>query len=352
MNNNPNNSMNGFPTGNYPPYGFNDNNFNRKRVPSNMHPPHGGMSGNPFDNFTQLSTNTQMLMNNHPSMSNFNSAFNRHDPMIEPLDYGNKNDMLHNNVGGMVLDEHVVEYRINIDSLDRNIKVYPNPFCFTVKFNPPSSGIVRTEVLKNGVSTAVNDFFEGPPKPHIHKEFRNVKYIKLDSIVLPQYSNIVETSTGIEFDKDSLLIDDRYVALVIDELESNRILCTSDGSLREDPDTGKVVSPPCPFALIFPDKLLGRNYYTGTPYYGSIIYKNSLLGNISSLTIQLTDSCGVPLKFDGLFTNRELEKAEEEGNPIPTSDMRHPLNKKLQVHVSFIIGVVESQINTNTKFEK
>jgi hypothetical protein len=37
--------------------------------------------------------------------------------------------------------------------------------------------------------------------------------------------------------------------------------------------------------------------------------------------------------------------------PISTSDIRHPLNRRLQVHVSFIIGVIESQINTNTKFE-
>lgn len=345
--------MNSFPNGNYGPFGYNDNNFNRKRFPSNMQPPRGGMSGNPMDNFNQLSTNTKMLMNNHPSMSNFNQAYNKEHPMIEPLDYTNQNDMLHNNVGGIVLDEHVVEYRVNIDSLDRDIEIYPDPFNFTVKFNPPPSGSVRTEVNKNGNLTTVKDFFKGPPKPHISKEFRNVKYVKLDNIVLPQFSNIKKDDEGdIEFDKKSWLVDDRYVSLVVNELDCNRVFSTSDDNLRENPKTGEMIRAPSPYAIIFPDKLLGKSYYTGTPYYGSKIYNNSLLGNLSSLTVQIYDSCGVPLKYDGLFSAKELEKAKAEGNPIPRTDLRHPLNKKIQIYVTFVIGVVESQINTNTKFEK
>ncbi len=352
------NSMNTFPNGKYGPYGHNDNNQGRQRVPSNMFPENGGMQGNQFGRFNQLSTNTQDMMKNLPSMSNFNKAFQPNAPMIEPHDYVNHNQLTHNNVGDIVLDEHVVEYRINIDSLDRGISVYNNPFCFTVKFNPPSDSIIKTKVpidpYNKSKGTKIEEtVIKGPPKPHISKEFKNVKYIKLDSIILPQYSGIIEEDGEYVFDKDTLLVDDRFVVLRIKELDDDRgfrVFDTGDGSLRID-SSGDFHSYPKPFGLIFPDKLLGRCYYTGTPYHASKIYRNSSLGNITQLTIELYDSCGKKLSFDNLFKEVQLEECRQEGEPIPLSDIRHPLNKKIQVHLSLIIGVVESQVNTNTKFE-
>lgn len=351
---NQHNGMNTFPNGYFPPFGYNDNNFNpnRKSYPSNIYPKDGGMTGNPFANFNPLSTNKKNLMDNLPNMSNFDLAYKTNNHIIEPIDYDNKNDILHNNIARNVLDEHVVEYRINIDSLDRDINIYPNPFNFKVKFNPPSGGITRSESIKNGVLESVNQYINGPPRPHINKEFKNVKYIKLDNIILPQYSNLILEDDIVDFDPDSFLVDDRFIALVIEELNCNRIFCTSDGSMRINPNTGFMNTPPRPFAHIFPERLLGKNYYTGTPYYGSKIYLNSLLGNINSLTIKLYDSCGTLLKYNNQLTQAELEHEKECGNEINVNDLRHPLNKLTQVHLSFIVGVVESQINTNTKFEK
>jgi hypothetical protein len=320
-----------------------------------MFPQNGsiGQSGDPFANFNPLTTNMQMTMNKQKNFNNFEQAYTKNNAMIEQMDYNNKNNTIHNNIGSDILDEHIIEYRITIDSLDRDLRTYPDPFSFIVKFNPPSSGTLRSEVLENGTLKSVNERFNGPPQPHINKEFRNVKYIKLDTIVLPQHSNIIKNGNDkYELDPNSLLIDDRFVSLVIDNIECNRVFSTSDSGKRVHPDNGNITTPPRPFAIILPDKLLGRIYYSGTPYYGSKIYKNSLLGNIASLNIQLYDSCGFKLKFDNLYTSKELHEAKKLGNPIPISDIRHPLNKNLQVHLSFIIGVVESQINTNTKFER
>lgn len=361
------NSQNNFPNAQYPPYGFNDNNFNRQKFPSNVYPEHGipnQLNGNPFGRFNPVTTNTLHQMKQN-SMSNFDKSFEKHDPIVEKINYTNQKNVLYNNIADNVLDEIITEYRINIDSLDRDIKVYPDPFCFTVKFNPPSSGTLRTESYKHGKFIAINDFFSGPPKPHIGKEFRNVKYVKLENIVLPQFSDIIEedvsdTDTSDSdgnaqngkyiLDPDSFLINDRFVALVIKELDINRTCSTLDDSVRLDTETGKLITPPKPFGLIFPDKLLGRVYYLGTPYYASTIYNNSNLGHLNQMTIQFYDSCGTPLKFNNLYTFEELVKAEQSGRPIPMSDIRHPLNKKIQVHLSFVVGVVESQINTNTKF--
>jgi len=338
-----NSGFNGFPTNNFSPFGINDNNFNRQNFPSNMSD-EKYYNGNPSSAFNSMTTN-------HPNLNKFPNAYKVNQPIIETIDYNNYNELIHNNVAQEVLDEHIVEYRINIDSSDRDIAVYPDPFCFKVKFNPLSDSTVRTEIIKNGKNVPINQRMKGAPRPHINRDFKNVKYIKLDNIVLPQFSNIEQNEDGeYELVRDSFLLDDRYVALVIKELDCNRVYDTSDGSNRID-DNGNINVPPRPFAHIFPDKLLGRYYYVGTPYYGSKIYTNSLLGNINNLTIEFYDSCGSKLKFNNLFTYEQLLQAENCEEALPITDYRHPLNKKIQVHLSFIIGVVESQINTNTKFD-
>ena len=356
------NNQNHFPNGNFPPFGYNDNNFNRQHVPSNVYPQNGGQPGNMFGNYNPQTTNVQKQYQNNPSMSSFIQGPNTTQPMIERMDYANYNNTVHNNVGDSVLDEHIVEYRVNIDSLDRDIDTYPNPFSFKVQLDTVSSGNVRTESIKNGKLIAISERFKGPPGPHINKKFRNVKYVKLDTIILPRHKNIVQNDEG-EFilDTNDLTLDDRFVNLVVSELDCNRIYSTSDSGVRTDPKTGEQVTPPSPFAMIIPDKIIGKNYYSGTPYFGSRIYNSSKLGNLNTLTIELVDSCGVPLKYDHLYDNcvsNECETCTSERichngcDNRSHNDVRHPLNKKIQVYVSFLIGVVESQINTNTKFEK
>jgi hypothetical protein len=354
-----NNSPNAFPTSRYGPFGYNDNNSARQRTPSNLFPQNGGMQGSPLNRFNPMTTNAIKNINSMPSMSNFNKAFQQNGPLIDPINYENQNNMIHNNVGDTVLDEHIVEYRINIDSLDRDIRVYPDPFNFTVKFNPPGSSIIKSEELIDPRNPSkgtriIQERVEGSPQPHINREFRNVKYIKLDSITLPQFTQIKrdEETHQYKFDNDSLLLDDRFVVLRIKELDDDtgiRTFDTGDSGERVDEDD-VVRSHIKPFSLLFPDKVLGRNYYCATPYHGNKIYNNSMLGNLNKMTLEFYDSCDKPLKYNDLFTARQIELANKKGDPIPRSDLRHPLNKKTQVHMSFIIGVVESQMNTNTKF--
>lgn len=404
MNNFPNNmnTINTFPNAQYAPFGINDNNFNRRSMPSNIFPKDGGLTGNPLGRFNPLSTNTQQLMNSAPIMSDFQQAFEPNRPIIEKLDYINKNNLIHNNIGENVLDEHIVEYRLIIDSLDRDIKFYPNPFSFTVQLNPISTSVVRHEEYiddknKSKGKKTVETRFESEPPPHINKEFVNVKYVKLENIILPQFSKIrvkeectkchkdefeadshsshtshtsyhsshySSQSSGqsfshynnvhkdiFEFDPHHHLTADRFISMVIKELDGDRVFTTFDTNSRLDKHGG-IYTPPTPFAIIIPDKLLGLNFYAGTPYYGSKIYKNSLLGNLTKLTVSFYDSTGTPLIFDDIFTFDDLEQYEfDNGEPLPRDDLRHPLNKRLQVFFSLIIGVVESQINTQTKFE-
>ena len=346
------NGANTFPNNRYGPAGVNDNNFGHLRTPSNLQPPNGGMPGNPFGRYNQLTTNTQQNMAQNPMMSKFSEAYAPRPVLIEPINYTNPNNLLHNNVAPTVLDEHIVEYKINIDSLDRDIAVFPDPFCFNVDFNASASELERNERTVNGQYMTTTTKYKGSPAPIISREFRNVKYVKLDSIVLPQYSNVIEVNNTWIRDPDSYLVDDRFVTLQIDQLNNNdRVYSTYDSNCRLD-ENGNVILPPQPFGIIYPDTKLGNIYYTGTPYNANRIYNNSALGNISRLDIKFFDGCGMPLKFDNLYTAKELAAAEIANNPIPVTDIRHPLNKKHQLHMTLIIGVAESQINTNTKYEK
>jgi hypothetical protein len=276
----------------------------------------GGQPGNPFGNFNPITTTTQF--NN----SNFDNAYTPNEPIIEKITYKNNGQFLHNNLNENILDENIVEYRLYIDSLDRDINIYPNPFNFTVKFNAGQTA----------------------PGPMINKDFRNVKYIKLETVVLPQHSRYIQDKKGrYTPDPDSYLPDDRFVVLCIKELEEcNQVYTTLENSGRIDPHTGDINHPPKPFGLIFPDTKLGRIYYTGTPYTAQRAYKNSTLGNIGRLTLQLYDSCGNILGYDHF---------EKDVNDLPHSDICHPLHKHIQVHYTFVIGMIEPHINTVTKFE-
>lgn len=325
--------------------GYQTNNFGHRNVPSNNSNMYQH-NGNPFSHFNNMTTNSQFINSN---ISKFPDN-SKKEPLINQIDYTNQNNLLHNNVDDIVLDEHIIEYRINIDSLDRDIEKYPDPFCFTTKFNPTIDNYVRQKnLVNNGCNGQIYEYetvlYTGDKRPHINREFRNIKYIKLDNIILPKYLELELDEDEIVGVPSSNLMNDRFMTLTIPEIDMNEVYSTFDTNNRTDPVTGQQYSVDKPFATIIQDSRLGQFYFSGTPYYGSKVYKNSLLGNLSSLTLKFFDSCGAPLKMNHLLKYDELDG-------IPLTDFAHPLNKYNQVFASFIIGVVESQINTNTKFEK
>ena len=84
--------------------------------------------GNPFGEFNSISTNSMANQN----INNFNTAFRSNGPVIEKQDYRNRNNLIHNNINENLLVEQIIEYTLNIDSMDRSLTAYPNPFNFSV----------------------------------------------------------------------------------------------------------------------------------------------------------------------------------------------------------------------------
>lgn len=354
------NTAQGFPTNCAPPFGYNDNNLNRQRFPSNVYPQNGGNQGNPFGRYNPMTTNESGHVN---QFTNFDLSYAQPDQIIEKINYRNQNHILHNNVGEYVLDPSIVEYRVDVDSLDRDINVYPDPLDFIVKFNPIPSGIVSTEINERGKLRRIDEYFAGTPRPHIGREFRNVKYVKLDTAILPQRVGTVdcdknkddedEISLKEEFYDEDNLMNDRFISLVVKELTQDqpRYYSTMDDSYRIL-NNGTTTTPPKPFSNIVRDKILGPYHYCGIPFYGSALYKRVALGNLKQMSIQFYDSTGQKLQFNNLFTARQLKEADEAGCPISVKNPRHPLNRRHQVFLSFIVGVDEANINQDVKYEK
>ena len=129
------------------------NNFNQKG------------SGDPFNQFNPMS---QMQMRNMSMYGNMNSTFQPNGTMIHPINYTKpQNTLIHDNLNDDLLHEQIIEHSVFINSDDRDPTFYKDPFTFRVDFNP-------------------ND---DTPAPYIAQDFRNVKYVKLNHIILPAYYN-------------------------------------------------------------------------------------------------------------------------------------------------------------------
>lgn len=80
--------------------------------------------------------------------------------------------LLDNNINDEIKNEYIDERDIIIDTIDRNISVYPNIFNFTVKLGSTDT----------------------TPGPTIHRSIQNVKYLKLIKAVFPDNYYIKRTN--------------------------------------------------------------------------------------------------------------------------------------------------------------
>lgn len=329
---------------------------------------------------TPESTNSANLENlRNLSQFGIEKNFETNKPIMFMPDTKNKHETLYDNLNENLLKESIKEYRLNIDSIDRDVIIYPDPFNYIVTLGPVTnsginSSVARTDLkqdlrseLKNQKKKHLNikkNYLEqeerryqelmssnsielGPdgtfifdnPKaikeytvnlersfnPYIIRDFKNVNYIKLDCAVIPKYTSICinecwdfcrkfnhkRTFFKDEYDriKDYKILNDRYipddraeynplgdrfVQIYIKELQSIRNFGTN-------PTTDKS------FLLIF-DKILGALYLKLVPYSATKIYKESLLGNITKLSIQFYDSWGKPLKINTSCIDYEINQ--------------------------------------------
>jgi hypothetical protein len=298
---------------------------------------------------------------------NYQQNFTENVPINKKPDFTYKNNTLDENIGNPVNKDNITEYRLNIDSIDRDTELYPDPFQYKVTFGPiVNSGIstlslkdeLKGELKRNSKTKISNnpnirskiddnveddillfgtspDFvinYENRQKkiynPYISRDFINIKFLRLDNIVLPRFSSVIintdwkycknscdnecppSGSMSIKDDLDrhfknnlscyryipnvndtSLLFTDRFIMVNIPELSNRQNLATNP--INDNSFT------------VFPDKVTGILYYRGNPYYAVKIYQDTALGNITTLTFSFYDSWGNQIKLNTNCINYE-----------------------------------------------
>lgn len=395
---------------------MNSNNFGYPQ-PSNM-------PG--YASFNPMSSNS--MMGHYPGVKNPSQQFAPGRTMIPQPNFKNPGNLRHNNVGDDVLSGEVVEYRLYIDTIDRD-KKFSNPFKVSVDLRPSSTQMA----------------------PYIDHEFKNVKYVRLDMAILPRYSKFTKntltealvTSWGtngdtmlamtasdgttitqaildgyittdgfdegdpiddtmrhnyikqklitsdfithiqtvladdlaavqngtkaiedvkykgvqyesflekrsitriyapsVDYDyyfdpvdtawyvytKDtsssSLLYDDRYVILVIDEFANKQVH-----------GTNRVLGES--FGLLYPDREFNDHFYQGGTFQSSVVFPDGDLQTLSRISFRLYDVEQNQLVFSHVNSS----------DSYSTKDPRHPLHKHLQLQFSLVIGEMQPYIN-------
>lgn len=275
---------------------------------------------NPNDNFLPLSKSF--------NSKHYDKNYEENVPILNRQDYKNQFNVLHNNISDMILNEHVVEYKVKIDAFDRDASIYPNPFNFAVNFGTQ---------------------MEQTKRPVINRAFKNVKYVKIDSIIIPKFYVIEKEIVSpppappspaiiYNIDGSKTINDDRFVYLEIPELQSTTSLGTNTSA-----ENGFVIMQDREYSTMF----------QGSAYFATRIYKDNVLQNIDKLTFRIKDSYGNQheLKIVDSVTGALLpDKLDTDINN--KNNLNNVYNKIFQTYIHLTIGVVENAINTLTKFDK
>ena len=225
--------------------------------------------------------------------------------------------------------QSIREYSVLIDSKDRNYQIYPDPFKYTVTIDPSPT----TKSNGSGRKTIMED-----PNPVIMESFRNVKYIKLEKIILPKFNRIYYNT-----------LMEKHQVLVEKPLTDNNYLVMNIGSNFSDENsrsTNDILSRS--FSTIYYDQDINLTHYSGDISNGYRVFDPQPLSRIDKFDINFTDPYGKPLICDHMDSNilsgMECFCSNPEGDEFTECfkhNLFHPLNPLFQHHIHLKIGVVE-----------
>lgn len=280
---------------------------------------------------------------NFMGQNNIDNAFQSNTPIIDRTNFVNQKNFLHNNMNDILLHERLVEYNIHIDSIDRNTDYFPSPFNFRLTLGEPSTSIESKTSTRNIAY------------PNINRYFKNVKYVALDAVILPNVISIDTTHLPDLYPANSVympaptpipeiisntffkLRNCRYLILKIKELDNDNILGTSSQLDRNV------------FVLI-PHEYSGSDHSIWVPVQKTIVFNTSKLMNIDKLTFVLCDDMGNEIKIknntDGsnfLISGSTFTEYAKLHNDLATVEYT---NRHMQSTYIMTIGRIENEMNT------
>lgn len=338
----------------------------------------------PISTFDKVESNSSNLENlTNFSRYNINDGFQPNQPIQLMPNTINKHETLYDNLGENLLRDSIKEYRLNIDSSDRNIELYPDPFNYVVHLGPVTNSGINASVSRTNVKNELKNLskknkiiksknhgynddlnyleaqydsglsnntildedkifvFDNPEaikqytinlenssNPNIIRDFVNVSYVRLDCAVVPKYNTIAvnkcwdfcrkkhhkKTYFRDEYDriKDSIILNDRYIPDDTNEYNplGDRFVQIYIKELQSIRNFGTNSITDKSFLLVY-DKTLGALYLKLIPYSATKTYKESLLGNLTRLSIQFYNSWGDPLTINTEPINYEKNQLEK-----------------------------------------
>jgi len=311
-------------------------------------------------------TTPNMISQMHHNMhNNFQQSFAPNREMIETTDYVNKRQVIHNNLNDKLLTERVVEYRILINSIDRDVKMFPSPFDMKVSFG------------NNNVY------------PNITRKFKNIKYVTLNSIMTPRTIAIDTSKTIPEtplpvvppppppvpplpapidyrnlYPTSSIYAQPPLVPAlptndVMNNLENRPFLIVRAKELDSDNVLGTSPLYDSDTFILIADQKIG-DMYRWKPQRTTTVYPNSLLTNLNQLTLSLLDESGKKLNIVDQVGNNIIGKNiniyvpyDFNGYVAKYSDENKYVdytNRMTQVIYDFTFGVIENELNTQINF--
>lgn len=311
-----------------------------------------------------------------------------------------KPELIHNNVAENPMIENLIEYTLVVDSGDRDITKYPNPFDYKVLFSPNSNtkdayinrtfenvkyikletGILprrfnftrtdmsfnvtdRTTLLNSGTLRASNTVFTLTFDPSsnfaVIEDTLESSVRRITFAVTKPYPELIDTTYEFNYNTNTSTVISAYkYVLSTDSLENDKFLLLKIDEYQDvnEMATNQEVSR-C-FSIMFPDFVNGNFFYTDTHYVDKI-FRFSSLGNIKNFTIKIQNSKGVQLKTNEYsdFLDKHLDTSvdyqdtkDATGATVrdyrsKTNYIRHPLYDKFQNTLLFKIGVVENDID-------
>jgi len=292
-------------------------------------------------------TPEQQQMARMQQMSSVQRAFAPSEQLIGTPDYKNYGNLIHNNVGDKVFNEYLTEYKVHVSSADRDTTTYPNPFNMRVVFGNEHTS------------------------PHIYRKFKTIKYVSIDSVVIPR-TIAIDTSfinlgtkvydiypTGTSYTTNgntakvatnnmTTLANRRYLILKIIELGTDQNLGTS---IWYDKDT----------ILLTPDYTTGFDNVVWKPLHNSkVVFPTSNVQSLSNLTFTLYDENGTLLTLydnsgnvligSGVTAIGGTDYNTYVSTYSSTASVSYTAGvEQLLYNITF--GVVDCEITTQTKFQ-
>lgn len=316
--------------------------------------------------------------NNLNNGYNYQKAYTPNKPIFNPFvisnDPINKGDLLHNNIDVNCENQYVSEYILHIDSADRTISKYQNPFCFNVIFNGSSDTktityedkITYTNGKKNIEFNVKTEYItKGQPDPKIDLVFTGVKYIKLNHVILPDTNIVVATGLDAKPGLNQVqTVSSQYQLSTekTDQLGNKcRFLILEIGGLQFNNlfSTNSDVNKNC--FILYQDRTMGQCGHMWVPTTRARICPDSAPINIKNLTFKLMDDRRNQIFLKSQILINDVSSYEPTKLPVlkvdPSNindnliDSNSPINDNAtaQMVIELCLGVFVTELATSTR---